>query len=277
MARRARTGHIRDARGLSLVELVVTLAVSAIVVAAVAATWIEAQEAYFAGSESAELQENVRAAMDFIAREIRSTGRDATACAFDYATETTADCDGTKVAYCASRLAGTGSPAWEADNGLGGAGCRGLHAIPFAEATADTLRIRSDRNHNGRISGRGNAVTAPASAADRGEEDVRYAVSTRNCPPGVLRCITRDDGSGPVAMVAVDIDGLAFAYYPRAHAGPCAGAGGACDQAFPLPLADQAQADNIGRIRVTVQARRQVAGQPVSRTLVTDVTLRNRS
>ncbi len=104
-----------------------------------------------------------------------------------------------------------------------------------------------------------------------------YALSSTSCPPGVPRCITRDDGTGPVAMVAVDINGLAFTYFPRSNFGPCAGATGPCDQPFPLPLTSQAQADNIGRIRIAVQAQRHTAGQTVSHTLVTEVTLRNRS
>jgi type II secretory pathway pseudopilin PulG len=273
---------LRDARGLSLTELVVTLALFAMVMAGVVGTWGKAQEAYFIGSESAEVQQNVRAAIDFMVREIRSAGRDATVCAFDYATSTTVDCDGAKVALCTAKLdapPGTGTPTWQTNNGLsgGGAGCTGLYAIPFAQATGTTLRIRSDRNNNGRIAGMGNAITSPASAADRGEEDVLYALSTTNCPPGVPQCITRDDGTGPVAMVAVDINGLTFTYYPRANFGPCAGVANPCNNAFGLPLADQAEADNIGRIGISVQAQQQIAGQTVSRTLVTEVMLRNRS
>jgi prepilin-type N-terminal cleavage/methylation domain-containing protein len=268
---------LRDTHGLSLTELVVTLALFAIVMVAVVGTWGKAQEAYFVGSESAEVQQNVRAAIDFMVREMRSTGRDASVCAFDYATAATTDCDGTKVTRCTAKLAATGTPTWETANGLGGPGCTGLYAIPFAEATIQTIRIRSDRNHNGRIAGRGNAISSPASAADRGEEDVLYALSTTNCPPGVPQCITRDDGTGPVAMVAVDINGLTFTYYPRANFGPCAGVANPCNNAFTLPLANQAQADNIGRIRIVVQAQQLIAGQTVSRTLTTEVTLKNRS
>jgi hypothetical protein len=78
-------------------------------------------------------------------------------------------------------------------------------------------------------------------------------------------------------MVAVDVSGLTFTYYPRPNFGPCAGVGGLCDHAFALPLSSQAEADGIGRIRIEVQAKRPTAGQTVSRTIVTEVTLRNRS
>ena len=177
----------------------------------VVGTWGKAQEAYFIGSESAEVQQNVRAAMDFMVREIRSAGRDATVCAFDYSTSSTVDCDGVKVANCTARLAGSGTPTWETANGVGGPGCTGLYAIPFGQATATTLRIRSDRNHNGRIGGLARRITSPASAADRGEEDVLYALSTVNCPPGSPVHHT-GRWTGPVAMVAVDINGLTFTY-----------------------------------------------------------------
>jgi hypothetical protein len=256
--------------------MVVTMALFALVMAGVVGTWAKAQEAYFVGSESAEVQQNVRAAIDFMVREIRSTGRDTTTCAFDYATSVTTDCDANKVANCTLRIT-TGTPAWNNANGLGGPGCTGVYAIPFAEATATTLRIRSDRNSNGRIVGLGNAITSPASEADKGEEDVLYQLSTLSCPPGVPQCITRDDGTGPVAMVAVDINGLTFTYFPRPNFGPCAGVANPCNNAFTLPLSGQAQADNIGRIRISVQAQQQTAGQTISRTLVTEVMLRNRS
>jgi len=268
---------LRNTHGLSLTELVVTLALFAMVMVGVVGTWGKAQEAYFVGSESAEVQQNVRAAIDFMVREIRSTGRDATVCAFDYATAATTDCDATKVTRCTAKLTGSGTPTWESANGLGGPGCTSLYAMPFADVRVDAIRIRSDRNHNGRIAGRSNAITSPASAADRGEEDVLYALSTSSCPTGVPQCITRDDGTGPVAMVAVDINGLTFTYYPRSNFGPCAGVANPCNNAFTLPLGSQAQADNIGRIRIVVQAQQMIAGQTVSRTLTTEVTLKNRS
>jgi prepilin-type N-terminal cleavage/methylation domain-containing protein len=260
-----------DTRGLTLTELVVTLALFAMVMAGVIGTWGKAQEAYFIGSESAEVQQNVRAAIDFMLREIRSTGRDSTICAFDYTTGATTDCDSSKVATCTGKLATipATSPLWSA-----GGGCAGLYAIPFAEATATTLRIRSDRNGNGRIAGRANAT-----AADLGQEDVLYALASGDppCTTAVGQCITRDDGTGPQSMVAVDINGLDFIYYPRANFGPCAGVANPCNNAFTLPLTTQAQADNIGRIRIQVQAQQVTAGTTVSRTLITEVTLKNRS
>ena len=128
---------LRDGRGLSLTELVVTMALFALVMVGVVGTWGKAQEAYFIGSESAEVQQNVRAAMDFMVREIRSAGRDATVCAFDYSTSSTVDCDGVKVANCTARLAGSGTPTWETANGVGGPGCTGLVRDPLRTGDGD--------------------------------------------------------------------------------------------------------------------------------------------
>ena len=44
---------LRDTRGLTLTELVVTLALFAMVMAGVIGTWGKAQEAYFIGAETA--------------------------------------------------------------------------------------------------------------------------------------------------------------------------------------------------------------------------------
>jgi type II secretory pathway pseudopilin PulG len=267
----------RDARGVTLTELVVTLALFTMIMLAVVATWGKAQEAYFVGSESAELQQNVRAAIDFMLRELRSTGRDATICAFDYQTAGATDCGSSgKVTRCTAKLTGSGTPDWNTSNGLGGSGCANLYAIPAADATATTIRIRSDRNNNGRIAGRDNAITS-GSGADRGEEDVIYALASGNppCTTAVGQCITRDDGTGPVAMVAVDINGLTFEYFPRPNFGPCAGVANPCNNAFALPMT-QEQADNVGRIRITVQAQQTTVGGAIQRSLVTEIALQNR-
>ncbi len=229
---------VRDARGLTLTELVVTIALFAIVMAAVVGTWGKAQEAYFVGSESAEIQQNVRAAIDFMVRELRSAGRDVTVCAFDYATSTTTDCDGAKV----SELHHETHRERHADLADGQRPRRPrLH-----RALRDPLR-RGDRHHpahplrpqSQRADRRaGNAITSPASAADRGEEDVLYALSTSNCPPGVAPVHHAGRRHGPVAMVAVDINGLTFTYFPRANFGPCAGVAESVQQRV-LPAADQ--------------------------------------
>ena len=61
---------LRDARGYTLTELAVTLALFGMLMAGVMMTWSKTQQAYFVGSEAAENQQNVRAAIDFMVREL---------------------------------------------------------------------------------------------------------------------------------------------------------------------------------------------------------------
>jgi hypothetical protein len=243
--------------------MAVTLALFGLVAAGVLATWAQAQQAYFVGAEAAESQQNLRAAVDFMVRELRATGRDVTACAFDFAGPTSLDCTAAKAAGCQARLGG----AYGA--------CGGVFAMPFAHATASSVLIRSDRNDNGTIAG-----TVNASAGDPGEESVRYALATGAppCPAGVAACIIRDDGGGPAALVAVDVAGFTLTYYPRPGYPPCSGVPppSPCPP-FASPPATQQDADNVARIRIDIASRSTIAGQPVNRRLQSDVALRNRS
>ena len=277
--------------GVTLTELAVTIALFAFIMIGVVSTWTKAQEAYFVGSETAEVQQNVRAAMDLMVREIRAAGRDLTQCAFDYtasnATFTGVSCVAARQTSCQTKLGGNYSDANNAtcpggvSNPTNGCGC--VFAMPFGDLSSTTLRVRADRNDNGRIAGRGNAVTS-GGGADPGAEDVKYALSTgSNCPTGVPQCITRDDGTGPQAMVAVDISGFTLTYYPRPGFPPCDAAshGGTIPVSCPSFVpADQPDADNIGRIQISVTALQGgsgYVGQGISRTMITDVYLRNRN
>src|SRR5262245_46711420 len=195
---RTRTPETRGAlnqSGTTLTELVVTLALVAMVAAGIVAIWSKSQEAYFIGSETAEVQQNVRAALDFMVREIRSTGKDITNCAFDYATSATftgADCTTAKASACATKIGG------------GYTTCTNIFAIPHGTfggvsvRSATAIAIQADRNDNGTVGLPGD----PAS------ESVLYRYWTAGSCPGGLptACITRQDSaSGPQAMVSVDI------------------------------------------------------------------------
>jgi prepilin-type N-terminal cleavage/methylation domain-containing protein len=266
----------RGEQGITLTELMVALAIFALVMTGVIATWTKAQEAYFVGSDLAELQQNVRTALDFMVREIQAAGRDMTACAFDFAfggsTDCTASGGGNKVAACAAQIGGAQGTFYStytvpAGDGGGGPGCSNTYAIPVANATGTTLRVRADRNDNGTI---GAALATPA---DGNDENVLYQLQTTAppCPEGVPACITRDEGAGPVAMIAVDVSSLIFTYFPKVGYAGCSTA--PCSAFVP---ANQADADNIQRVQITVQALSVVAGNTVTRTLVSDVFLRNR-
>src|SRR5215467_10907401 len=101
---------LRSDGGMSLPELMVSLVLMALIMLGVIAAWTKGQEAYFVVSEIAETQQNVRTAVDFMVREIRSAGRDLTQCAFDYTASTTTftgvSCTASKQAACLSKLGG---------------------------------------------------------------------------------------------------------------------------------------------------------------------------
>jgi hypothetical protein len=203
-------------------------------------------------------------------RDIRSAGRDVTNCAFDYATSgtfTAADCTAAKATACALKVGGSYTS------------CTNIFAIPYgtfggvAVPSATAILVQADRNDNGTIAG-----TANSSPSDAGSEAVVYRyVPAGSCPGGIpTACITRDDGAGPQAMVSVDISGFELHYFPKPGFPPC----NATPPQNPCPEftpADQADADGIGRIQIKVTALQTTAGSTISRTLVTDVILRNRN
>ncbi len=64
--------------GFTLVELMLTMVISGIVVAAIYSAYISQQRTYLAQEQVAEMQQNIRAAIDMMAREIRMAGYDPT-------------------------------------------------------------------------------------------------------------------------------------------------------------------------------------------------------
>ncbi len=263
----------RDDRGMSLVELVIATALFAIVMLAVVGLWAKAQEAYFVGSETVEVQQNVRAAVDFMVREIRATGRDVTVCAFDYAPVVAgdpSDCTTAKRDACRCKLNGT--PPGSCSLSTPYNTCANVFAI--TEATPQTLHILADRNDDGVVTG----STA---------EDVRYALTTGSPCPAGIQCITRQVGGTTTAMVAVDINGFTLTYYPVPGFGPCAAVGGVIPDPCPAFTtaqlsgtpgdANQVNRDKIGRIAISITALQRFGGSDISRTVATDVVLRNRS
>ncbi len=252
---------VRGQRGVTLMELVVTLALFGMIMVGVMGVWQKTQESYFVGSDIAEIQQNVRSAIDFMVRELRATGRDVTVCAFDYAGGTGLDdCTGAKPANCLAKIGG------------GYVSCTGRFAIP--QAREDLIQIRSDRNDNGTI-----AIVG----SDPPEEDVTYALSPPAAPPpggcpAGGSCIVRTERGVTSAMVAVDISGLQFVYYPRPGFPPCAQVppDNPCPRFGWSVSPDQFTRDNIGRIGISVTAQSVIGGQLVKKTLTTDVILRNR-
>jgi type IV pilus assembly protein PilW len=67
-----------EKRGFTLTELLVAMGLSAIVMASVGAIYYQQQKSFFAQEQIASAQQNLRTAMYFMEREIRSAGYDPT-------------------------------------------------------------------------------------------------------------------------------------------------------------------------------------------------------
>ncbi|MBV5329870.1 MAG: PilW family protein [Chlorobium sp.] len=64
--------------GFTLIELMLTVAISGIIIAAIYAAYISQQRTYLTQEQVAEMQQNIRAGLDTMVREIRMAGYDPT-------------------------------------------------------------------------------------------------------------------------------------------------------------------------------------------------------
>jgi prepilin-type N-terminal cleavage/methylation domain-containing protein len=238
---------IRDSHGWTLVEIMVTLVIFAIIIFALLAVWEQAQTAYFVGSERAEVQGDARVAVDQMARDLMKAGRDTLQCAFD--SEAYTQCSGAKLARCQA-LPSLG----------GGFSCAGRYIIPAATSTS--IRVQMDLDGDGLID-----TSAPSN------ESVTYAFDAAN------RRITRRQGTGTAQTLADNIQSLALTYEgPTVLNSYCVGAWGVLTNT----AGSQTQRDCIQRVTITLVARGtvgrfgQTGVETVQRTLRTTVDLRTR-
>lgn len=102
-------GWGRAESGVTLLELLIAMAILGVITLGILGLWRSTQEAYFQGSRAADIQQNVRVALEQMAREIRQAGLDPTGAAF---------------AACTS-------PSYTTP-------------CPVEEATATTIRVKAD-------------------------------------------------------------------------------------------------------------------------------------
>lgn len=227
-----------DQRGATLTELMIVLAIFGMIVAGIMVVWQKTQESYFVGSEAADLQGNLRVALDQIAHEIRRAARDLTDCAFDI--DAFSNCNTAKVSACKTELGLPQSSSWT---------CANVFFIPTATST--TLRIRQDLNDDALVTGT--------------NEDVTFAFDSVNSR------ITRDSGGGGQAL-AEQIVALEFTYWRNTVVnGLCTGS-----SLETFTPGSQTDRDCIRRVSITVTAQTTTGGETLTRTARTDVDLRTR-
>jgi prepilin-type N-terminal cleavage/methylation domain-containing protein len=73
-----------DRRGLTLIELMVSLAIFGVIMAVIFGFLAGARNSYGETRERAQYQQSMRAVMSLVTRELRSTGCDPTEAGFDY-------------------------------------------------------------------------------------------------------------------------------------------------------------------------------------------------
>lgn len=65
---------LRERRGFTLIELLLGLALGSILIVGILIVWRQTQQAYIEGAEAADVQQNLRVAMDQIVRTIQHAG-----------------------------------------------------------------------------------------------------------------------------------------------------------------------------------------------------------
>jgi len=144
-----KTSILGNARGFTLVELMITLAMSGIIVAAVYSAYVIQQKTYFTQDKVVEMQQNIRAGLEMMASEIRMATFDpgggadasittATASRFSFTADLNEDGDladpNEQVTFClkvgcdADGIADTGADSVVRN---GQAIAEGIHAIEF--------------------------------------------------------------------------------------------------------------------------------------------------
>jgi len=229
-------GQGEGQRGVTLVELAVVLAIFVMIMAGIIAVWQKTQESYFVGSEAADVQGNLRVALDQVAHEIRRGVRNLTDCAFDF--DALDNCNTAKRDACRTKL------------GNSGFNCAGVFAIPTATATS--LRVRQDLDNDALVTGTNEDVTFTFDSVN--------SRITRNGQPLAEKIIANPDGT-PI-----------FQYWRQTVVGGlCTGA---TLQTFTP--GSQTDRDCIRRVTITLTARTTIGGENVTRTARTDVDLRTR-
>jgi prepilin-type N-terminal cleavage/methylation domain-containing protein len=223
-------------QGVTLLELMVSLALAAMIVAAVLALWGQSQQAYMEGAEAADTQQRVRIAMDRLVRAIQAAGANPTNQPFAGPTNN-------DPAFVAFREAGPSCLRLytDIDGDTFVTGPQENLAFGWAGAGAP-LTIES---------GGGPDTGQPWVSASTGVQDLALGIVPNPSGDPMFRFFTGPNDATPNTELVV------------AAAVPCGNS---------MPPANRSR---IGRIVITLTAQGQIGSQTFTRTLVSEARPRN--
>jgi type II secretory pathway component PulJ len=230
------TGTLRQETGVTLVELMVSLALTALLAVGVLTIWGQTQQAYLDGAEASDAQQRVRIAMDQIARSIQMAGANPR-------NRTYAGAVSNDPAFTAFRAAG--------------ANCMRLYSD--LDGTGDVQGARENLSFN--WAGSGSPITQELGGGpDLGQVWVAASTGIQELSLDIV------DNPGGIPM---------FQYFTGPNAAipnnpiPVV-ASPLCENAMT-----NANRSTIGRVVITITARGTVGSQTFTRTLVSEARPRN--
>ena len=134
---------IKSNQGFTLVELLITLVVSGVVLAGISSTFYSQHTSYLNQEQMVSMQQNLRAAMYIMEREIRMAGHDPNG--DSGAGIVAANSASIRIAQDLTNNAGTGIP----DGDVGDPGEDITYSLQDADGDGDTDLVRNDHNGAG--------------------------------------------------------------------------------------------------------------------------------
>src|SRR4030042_1560757 len=134
---------IKSSQGFTLVELLVSVVVSGVVLAGICSTFYSQHTSYLNQEQIVSMQQNIRAAMYIMEREIRMAGHDPNG--DSGAGIVTPNAGSIRIAQDLTNNAGTGIP----DSDVGDPGEDITYSLQDADGDGDTDLVRNDHNGAG--------------------------------------------------------------------------------------------------------------------------------
>jgi prepilin-type N-terminal cleavage/methylation domain-containing protein len=235
--------RVRVEQGVTLVELMVSLALAAMVMTAVVTLWSQSQQAYMEGAEAADTQQRVRLAMDQVVKAIQQSGANPQNQAY------------AKPIIPPETEPQRNDPAYTAFRAVGG----------------NCLRLYSDTDGNGNVQGPTENVFFDWNGTDLvlsngGGDDIGQVwVSPPTAPQAIAVNIVANPNGAPI-----------FQYFTGPNDAVAPNTQLAVGAATPcVNVMAPANRSRIGRIVITLTAEGRVGNQVFRRTLVSEARPRN--